>query len=248
MANTWEEFRQEVAVAGVDILAEQLIASEQLELDSMKNRLKGLKNFYDEQQLLAGDNEKAKQLLRLREERETTKIQRQIFEKEKQTRRSQALIDGAAGVVKAFATYPYPAAIIISGLIATQTLSQVRIINRQRPGFKKGVLDIDGPGTSTSDSIPVNVSRHESIMTARETFEAGDVLREIRAKKLNNKVLKDLKQGRSAVSQQFNDERIIKAIEKNRPPDVVEQSGVVYKVTQKGDAYRNKIRAKSVRL
>lgn len=248
MANTWEEFRQEVAVTGVDILADQLIASEQLELDSMKNRLRGLKNFYDEQQLLAGDNEKAKQILRLREERETTKLQRQIFEKEKQTRRSQALIDGAAGVVKAFATYPYPAALIISGLIAAQTLSQIRIINRQKPGFAKGVIDLQGPGTSTSDSIPANLSKHESVMTAWETNHAGDVLRDIRAKKLDNKVLKDLKQGRAPIQQQFNDERIIKAIEKNRPPDVIEQSGIVYKATQKSDTYLNKIRAKSVRL
>lgn len=246
--NAWDELRQEVAVGAVDILSEQLIASEQLELDSMKNRLKGLRNFYDEQQLLAGDNEKAKQLLRLREERETTKLQRQIFEKEKQTRKSQALIDGAAGVVKAFATYPYPAAIIISGLIAAQTLSQVRIINKQRPGFKKGVIDLQGSGTSTSDSIPANLSRGESVMTAWETRHAGDVLKEIRAKRLDNKVLKDLKQGHAPVQQQFNDERIIKAIEKNRPPDVIEQSGIVYKATKKSDTYLNKIRAKSVRI
>lgn len=248
LGDAWEQMKHEAALTGVDILSDQLKSQEQLELDSMKNRLKALKTFYDEQQILAGDNEKARELLRLRELRETTKLQREIFEKEKQTRRSQALIDGAAGVVKAFATYPYPAAIIISGLIAAQTLSQIRIINKQRPGFKKGVIDLQGPGTSMSDSIPANLSKHESVMTAWETQHAGDVLREIRAKRLDNKVLKELKQGRSAVQQQFNDERIIKAIEKNRPPDVIEQSGIVYKATKKSDTYLSKIRAKSVRL
>lgn len=248
MANTWEDFRQEVAVTGIDILADQLVAAEQLELDSMKNRLKGLRMFYDEQQALAGDNQRAREQLRVREIRETTTLQRQIFEKEKRTRKSQALIDGAAGVVKAFATYPYPAALIISGLILAQTLSQIRIIDKQRPGFKGGVFRIQGPGTETSDSIPVNVSRNETILTARESFAAGDVIKEIRAKKLDNKVLRELKQGRGAVQREFNDERIIKAIEKNRPPDVIEQSGIVYKATQKSDTYLNKIRAKSVRL
>lgn len=248
MAVAWNEFRTEVAVTGVDILADQLMAAEQLELQSLQGRLKALKNFYDEQQILAGDNHRAKEQLRLREERDTTNLQRQIFEKEKKTRKSQALIDGAAGVIKAFATYPYPAALIISALIAAQTVSQIRIIDRQRPGFKKGVIDLQGPGTSTSDSIPANLSKHESVMTAWETQHAGDVLRDVRAKKLDNKVLKELKQGRGAVQQNFNDERIIKAIEKNRPPDVIEQSGIVYKATKKSDTYLQKIRAKSVRL
>lgn len=248
MKNAWEEFRTEVAVTGVDILADQLMAAEQLELDSLKNRLRATRDFYDQQQILAGDNQRAKEQLALKEQRETAKIQRMIFEKEKQTRRNQALIDGAAGVVKAFATYAYPAALIISGLIAAQTLSQIRIINRQRSGYKEGVINLQGPGTGTSDSIPANLSKGESVMTAWETQHAGEVLKEIRAKRLDNKVLKELKQGRAPVQQAFNDERIIKAIEKNRPPDVVEQAGVLYDVRSKGDSYKLKIRSKSGRF
>lgn len=240
---------QEITSQGVDIQADQLKSLAEQELNSLKGRLKALKGYYDEQQILAGDNERAKAQLRLKEERETTALNRKIFEKEKSTRRSQAVIDGAAGVVKAFATYPWPAAIIISALIAAQTLSQIAIINRQKPGFKKGVIDLQGPGNGTSDSIPANLSRGESVMTAWETRHAGDVLKEIRAKKLDNKVLKSLKQGREAVqSQQFDDGKIIKAIEKNRPPDVIYESGIVYVATKKGDDYRNKVRAKSVRI
>jgi len=234
----------------VDIAAEQLIAVEDAELQSMKARLKNLKKFFDDQIELAGNNEQAKRALRKREEKETSELNRKIFEKEKQTRRSQAIIDGAAGVVKAFATYPWPVALIISGLLTAKTLSQLSIINKQKSGFAKGVIDLKGPGTGTSDSIPANLSRGESVMTAWETRHAGDVLKDVRAKKLDNKVLKDLKQGRDPiVSQQaFNDEKIIKAIEKNRPPDVISQSGIVYEVRQKGEVYKNKIRAKSVRL
>lgn len=240
----------QIVSQGTDIVAEQLTATREIELQSMKLRLNDLKKFFDDQIELAGNNEQAKRALRKREEKETAELNRKIFEKEKQTRRSQAIIDGAAGVVKAFATYPWPVALIISGLLTAKTLSQLSIINKQKSGFAKGVIDLKGPGTGTSDSIPANLSRGESVMTAWETRHAGDVLKDIRAKKLDNKVLKNLKQGREPIvsQQQFNDEKIIKAIEKNRPPDVVEQSGIVYKVTQRGETYRNKVRAKSVRL
>lgn len=246
----FEENWTDILSQGVDIQANFLSDVAQTELDSYKQRLVTLRNFYDEQQILAGDNERAKTQLKLREERETNALQRKIFEKEKQTRRAQALIDGAAGVVKAFATYPYPAAIVISALIAAQTAANINIINRQRSGYAKGVINLKGPGTGTSDSIPANLSRGESVMTAWETRHAGDVLKDVRAKKLDNKVLNGLKQGREPIhtQQQFNDEKIIKAIEKNRPPDVVEQSGIVYKITKQTDTYRNKVRAKSVRL
>lgn len=232
----------------LDIAQNQATEALQIDLDNMKRRLGALRNFYDEQQLLAGDNERAKSQLRVREERETTLLQRRIFEKEKQTRRAQAVIDGAAGVVKAFATYPWPAALIISALIAAQTTAQIANINRQRSGYAKGVLNLQGPGTGTSDSIQANLSKGESVMTAWETKHAGNVLKDIRAKKLDDKVLKDLKQGRPAAQQQFNDERIIKAIEKNRPPDVAEQGGILYETKSKGDNYRLKQRSKSGRF
>jgi len=249
MAVEFEENWRDILSSGVDIQADLINNTLQTELDNYKRRLVALRDFYDEQQILAGDNERAKTQLRLREERDTSTLQRKIFEKEKQTRRSQAVIDGAAGVVKAFATYPYPAALVISALIAAQTLAQIRNINRQRSGYAKGVIDLQGPGTGISDSIPANLSKGESVMTAWETHHAGDVLKDIRAKKLDNKVLKELKQGRQpAQSQAFNDERIIKAIEKNRPPDVIEQSGIVYEVKTKGDNYRMKVRAKSGRF
>lgn len=240
---------KEFQLGSIDIVAEQLMSIRDIELQNMKLRLNDLKDFFRNQQELAGNNEQAKRALRKREEKEVGELNRQIFEKEKKTRKSQAAIDGAAGVVKAFATYPWPVALIISALLTAKTLSQIAIIDRQRPGFAKGVIDLKGPGTSTSDSIPANLSRGESVMTAWETKHAGDVLKDIRAKKLDNKVLKSLKEGRPAVqSQQFNDANIIKAIKQNKAPDVIKQSGIVYEAKQENDVYRKKIRASSIRL
>jgi len=43
-------------------------------------------------------------------------------------------------------------------------------------GFKEGVIDLQGKGTTTSDSIPARLSKHESVMTADETFKYKEEL------------------------------------------------------------------------
>ena len=40
---------------------------------------------------------------------------------------------------------------------------------RASAGFKDGVIDLEGPGTETSDSIPAWLSRGESVITASST-------------------------------------------------------------------------------
>lgn len=236
-----------ITSAGIDIQSDQLKSMAEMELMNMEQRLSNLQNFYDQQQSLAGDNERAKEQLRIKEERETTKLRNDIARKEKQVRKTQVLIDVAAGIAKAFATYPWPYSLIPAAFVAAQGAAQLAIINRQPTNFAKGVIDLKGPGTTTSDSIPANLSRRESVMTAEETINAGDVLREIRAKKLDNKKLRELKQGRAAIqTTNFNDERIIKAIKEQKHPDIVKASNIVYEVKQKTEDYKKRVRSSSM--
>lgn len=238
---------RDITSAGIDIQSDQLKSMAEMELATMEQRLNNLRDFYDNQQTLAGDNERAKEQLRIREERETTKLRNDIARKEKQVRKTQVLIDVAAGIAKAFATYPWPYSLIPAAFVAAQGAAQLAIINRQPTNFAKGVIDLKGPGTTTSDSIPANLSRRESVMTAEETINAGDVLREIRAKKLDNKKLRELKQGRAAIqTTNFNDERIIKAIKEQKHPDIVKASNIVYEVKQKTEDYKKRVRSSSM--
>lgn len=46
--------------------------------------------------------------------------------------------------------------------------------------FKDGVIDLQGPGTGTSDSIPARLSKGESVMTAKETQQFHGTLTAIR--------------------------------------------------------------------
>ena len=240
----------EIKTTGIDIFAEQLISIEDAEVASLQNRLNNLRNFYDEQQILAGDNDRAKQALRLKEERETAELQKKIAQKQKEARRFSVIIDTAAGIARAFATAPNIAvAIVQAALVAAQGASQLAIINRTQARFAKGVIDLKGPGTGTSDSIHARLSRGESVMTAKETKGSMGILKDIRAKKLNDNVLQSLKLTTDGVRNVgMDDSRIVKEIRdlKNSQPNIIEQSGRLYKQYNRGKNYKVKIHIKNM--
>lgn len=217
------------------------------EIDSYRQRLEAAEAFYDNQITLAGDNERAKQQIRIREKQETDKLRAELARKEKQAKRTHILIDVAAGIAKALGTYPWPYSLIPAAIVAAQGAAQLAIVNRQPTNFAKGVIDLKGPGTATSDSIPANLSRGESVMTAWETRNAGNVLKDIRAKKLDNEKLRQLKQGRAPVSSQTVDTAgVIKAIKDQKHPDVVKISNMVHEVRTYNDEYKKRVRSSSM--
>jgi hypothetical protein len=252
--DTWQKIKddfvenwREITSSAIDIQADQLKSMTEAEVNSAKARLSQTQEYYSMQQSLAGDNERAKEQLRIREERETTKLRNDIARKEKRARRSQVYIDIAAGIAKAFATYPWPYSLIPAAFVTAQGAGQLAIINRQPENFAEGVINLKGPGTEKSDSIPANLSRGESVMTAWETRHAGDVLREIRAKKMDNNRLRELKQGRAPVqSTVFNDQNIIKAIKDQKNPDVVKIANIAYEVKESTKDYKKRIRSSSM--
>lgn len=250
MQDMWNENWRELTAASVDFQTNAINSWLEAEAQSLQNQLANVRSFYQTQQELAGDNARARSELRVREDRETRKLQQDIFEREKRIRRAQAAIDGAGAVIKAFVTAPNVyVAIAQAALIAATTVAQLKAIDKEQPRFAEGVINLQGPGTGTSDSIPARLSKGESVMTAWETKYAGDVLKDVRAKKLDNKSLRELKQGRGAItSQQFDDSRIVKAIKDSRPPDYVEQAGIAYRVTTSSEGYRRKQRSKSIHI
>lgn len=243
------EAREELATTGIDIFADQLVSIEMAEVASLENRLNNLRNYYDEQMLLAGDNERAKSQLRLREERDVAALQRRIAARERQARIFSILVDTAAGIAKNIATYPYPYWIAPVAITAAQGASQLAIASRAQARFAKGGLNIQGPGTGTSDSIPAQISKGESVMTAQEWKTSKGVLKAVRAKTLDDKVLADLKLTREGVRYMgMDDKNIVREIRdlRNSIPDVEERAGIVYKTRIKRDNYKQWIRQSSM--
>lgn len=226
---------EEILTTGIDIFSEQLVSFETAELASLQNRLNNLRNFYDEQMILAGDNDAAKERLRLKEEQQSAALQKRIAEQERKARKFSIIIDTAAGIAKAFATSrTIYEGIINAALVAAQGASQLAIVNRTPARFAKGGLNIQGPGTGTSDSIDARISKGESVMTANEWKTSKNVLKEVRAKTLDDKVLSDLKLTRDGVKYVgMDDKNIVKEIRdlKNSFPDV-EARGNLQKPSQ----------------
>ena len=270
--NAWEDFLggekfkrglsllpEGPTIIASDIIGDQIKSVMQAEVDAYDTRIKAAERFYDRQAELAGEKyseqteaekQRQRELDKIEQDRikTTDRLRREQAEKEIKARRISVIVDTAAGIARAFATAATtPRAIIQAAIVAAYGASQLAIVNRQRANFATGVIDLKGPGTETSDSIPANLSKGESVMTARETKNSMGILKAIRAKKLDDKVLEQIKSGRAAIaSQAFSDKGIIKAIKENKPPDYIEKHGMLYKVYQKEANFRKIQRSKAM--
>lgn len=210
---------QEDLIAGsVDITANALTEILYLEADAYQARIDNVKAFYDHQQLLAGDNQRRKKELALKEEKEISELRRQQAKKEQQARIFSIIIDTAASITKTAAQLGFPAAIPFIALAAVSGAVQLAIASRAQPkGFKKGVIGINEPGADpTRDSIPAILMPGESVMTTAETKSSRKILEGIRAGIIDDKVLDRLELSSHGVTMIKSDNRdIVEAIEAN---------------------------------
>lgn len=116
---------------------------------------------------------------------EQQRLEESIKEREKYAQRQAAInaaltvsqsvlaIATAAGESGAGALVIVPAVIaaIAAGFAAVTALSK-----ENSAGFADGVVDLEGPGTAKSDSIPARLSRGESVITAEATAKNKAVL------------------------------------------------------------------------
>jgi len=94
----------------------------------------------------------------------------------KYAKKEQSLAVGRAAmgvaevVINALQTKPFvPVGLAMSILAGILGTAQIAVIKKQK--FATGVLDLQGRGTGTSDSINAMLSKGESVMTAKETKE-----------------------------------------------------------------------------
>lgn len=187
-----------------------------------------IRGFYDDQIALAGDNERKKEELEIERDRRLKAAERVNKENQKRNARNSIGIDTAIAIIKTFAQFGYPAGIVPAALMAGIGVFQASQVGK----YAKGVIDLQGPGTTTSDSIPAMLSRGESVMTAEETLNSRGILKAIRAKKFDDKVLEKLykssKIGGDGTA--FSDAGIIAAVRGLKPDDVIKKGSYLYDV------------------
>lgn len=247
-----EEFRNNwrgILSQGFEDTANFLIAIQDAEMAAMETKMDRLRDYYDNELTLAGDNEQAKKIIQQNADRQLAQMRLVMAQKEWSNKRNAILIDTAAGVAKNIAEYPWPAWIIPAAITAAQGAAQLAALEKARPRFAKGVLNLKGPGTETSDSIPAYLSRGESVMTAEETRRSMGLLEMIKENKIDDSILRgiDFSGGRRAGANIDLSPVVDKldAIHRSQY-DLVEQHGIAYKVHTDSSGNRKKIRAKSM--
>lgn len=135
-------------------------------------------------------------------EQEQKRMEKLLAERKKQVAAQKALdaiqfvsssvvaIANAAAQGGGFASIATVAAVI--GAIA----GGIALVSSIAQGFKGGVVDLDGPGTGTSDSIPARLSKGESVTTAEKTKASKQTLSAIRDGKFTDMDFKAWKKQR----------------------------------------------------
>lgn len=239
--------QQELINQSLDITTGYLQEVAFAEVEAYETRIDALQTFYDQQILLAGDNERAKDQLRLQEARSIENLRRQQAIKDKQARRFSVVIDTAASVARTAANLGFPAAIPFIALALAQGALQLAAINKAQPGFKEGGL-ITGKGTGTSDSIPIMASNREYMVNADSTSKSFRLLEAINAKKIDDRILSDIRgipSGNIKVVQ-MDARPIIEAINKQKYPDLVREGSTIWEARKVGDSYKRYVRSKSM--
>jgi hypothetical protein len=251
---TWESIGKEFSENWQNVLGQGLSDTGnfintiiQAEADSYDARINQLKNYYDQQIILAGDNEKEKDRLRLQGQKAENRLRHEAFEADKKAKKSQAAINGAVAITNAFATLPYPAAIVATALIVASTAAQIAAISKESPRFKEGKVNIKGPGTGTSDSIDAKISNGESVINASATARSMKLLEGINSGRIDDRILRRLHPDRASVRVTgMSDKRIVDAINRQKYPDYQRIGSDLYEVKKSDDGFSERIRRKTM--
>ncbi len=238
------EFQKSLEETAFQIAGDQIRSLVSAEADAYSERIFRLRNFYDEQLLLAGDNENAKKQLRLEEERDIQDLERKRADREKKSVLGGIIANTALAIIKIFAGEgTYVDKLIRAGIMTAEGASQYAAASKARY-YSKGELNIKGPGSETSDSIPAFLSKGESVMTAKQTRESFGILTDVRAGKLNDRVLRQIVHNGGAQAS-MSDERIVselKGIRKGQY-NLERQYGNLYQAYKdsEGNIKRNRV-------
>jgi hypothetical protein len=251
LREAFEGAKDELIGSGTDIIGDQIQSTLQQEVDAYSARIDMARSFYDEQIELAGDNERRKKELRIKEDREIQQLEKERADREKKATLAGILTNTALSVAKTAAQLGFPKAWPFIAIAVAEGASQYAIASRARY-YAKGKINIDGPGTETSDSIPAFLSKGESVITAERTRESFGLLKRIEAGQIDDRVLKkiDFSGGRSVM---MDDKRILQALDEvkttladviksQKYPDLLKQGRQIYEVYQDNQGNKRRIR------
>jgi len=108
-------------------------------------------------------------------------------------------------------------------------IASVASAKQAMDGFAEGVIDLEGAGTGTSDSIVARLSKGESVMTARETKSYKPLLQSIRDNRLDEylNVSYRFKPDASSISAKDKESAFINALTHNLGAEGFNEDGII---------------------
>ncbi len=173
--------------------AAQGLANELFELDQARfeAEMQSLEMARNREIELAGDNAEAKKRINRKYDEEQRKLKQKQAQSDKDQALFNILVNTAQGVMAALASVPPN--VPLSVAIGFTGAAQAAIVSsRPLPKFAKGVYDLQGPGTPTSDSIMAMLSPHESVVPAKQSQKFGWLLKPLIEEDLTLMELKNL--------------------------------------------------------
>jgi len=169
--------------------------------------------YYQKEIELAGDNENARRNIEQRREIEEKQYRDRQLAAEKSNSIKKILIDTAANVVRSiYNNGGIPLGLPFGYLAAALGAVQVATVRK----YKDGEVNIDGPGTSTSDSISARLSKGESVINAKATAASRNLLEAINDRKIDDRILQVAASNGGRQVSVFDDSKIIRELRENR--------------------------------
>lgn len=146
-------------------------------LQGIQNEMTALQNRYNYDIGLAGNNAERKAKLAADYNKQMNALQNKQAAAQKEQAIFGILVNQGPAVANAIKDAPFPINLGIGLVVAAMFASLIantKSVNT--PRFAKGVFDLDGYGTDTSDNIPAWLSPGESVTPAKKTRKFKDVL------------------------------------------------------------------------
>lgn len=229
------QLQQAIQDFAIDSLQQILYAS----LLTQDEDFSAQREKFDREMELAGDNERAKEAIKRREEDAEKAFRQRQKEAEKQNALKRIAIDTAINVIRSISNNGgIPLGLPFGALAAAAGLVQAAVVRK----LAKGEVGINGPGTKTSDSIPAMLSVGESVINADATSKSSRLLEAINDRRIDDRILGNAASGGSKATE-FDYKKMGEEFRKGKV-DYDTHGYTIMKGIEKGRNFKMYVRAK----
>lgn len=171
------QYKQELLYMAVDTAMFALDAYAQIVANNSQRQITAMEEEKNTRLQLAGEDAEQRLIIEENYNKKIGEMKRKAAIADKAASLFQIAINTAVGITETIKRWGMPFAVPFVALAVAQGAIQAGLVASQPlPKFAKGVFNLEGPGTGTSDSIHAMLSRGESVVPASKSAMFKDVV------------------------------------------------------------------------